>query len=190
MAILPFCELSLKGKAQGELDLARRPGGFADDTEAGAEQSVRRPSEIHNIENVEELRAKLQGSPCGGNAAGNGARIVERLRIGVAGLKAQAVARCSSSNCSAIRCRTSAKRTAPTGWSPTDAATRPSTGTREGVLNLSDPRTDHSNLGLEPALRSYESRSRPSGQYGVDIVQSQHPHRHASLNGRTADMRQ
>jgi len=35
---------------------------------------------------------------------------------------------------------------------------------------------------------SYESRSRYSGQYGVDIVQGQHTHRHASLNGRTADI--
>jgi hypothetical protein len=58
-AIRPFCELSLKGEVHGELDLAGRPGGFADDTEARAEQGVRRQSEIHNIENVEELRAKL-----------------------------------------------------------------------------------------------------------------------------------
>jgi hypothetical protein len=29
------------------------------------------------------------------------------------------------------------------GWNPIDAATQPPTGTRERVLNLSDPRTDH-----------------------------------------------
>jgi len=68
-AIRPFCKLSPKGEAQGELDLAGEPGGFAEDTEAGAEQGVRRQSEIHNIENVEELRAKLQDSPFGAAAA-------------------------------------------------------------------------------------------------------------------------
>jgi len=65
----PFCELSLKGEVQGELDLAGRPGGFVDDTEARAEQGVRRQSEIHNIENVEELRAKLQDRPFGAAVA-------------------------------------------------------------------------------------------------------------------------
>src|SRR5260370_40381307 len=34
-------------------------------------------------------------------------------------------------------------------WNPIDAATQPPTGTRERVLNLSDPRTDHRNLGFE-----------------------------------------
>jgi hypothetical protein len=34
------------------------------------------------------------------------------------------------------------------GWNPTDAATQPPT-TRERVLNVSDPRTDHRNLGFE-----------------------------------------
>ena len=34
------------------------------------------------------------------------------------------------------------------GWNPIDAAKQPSTGARERVLNLSDPRTDHRNLGL------------------------------------------
>src|SRR6202795_2129316 len=34
------------------------------------------------------------------------------------------------------------------GWNPIDAATQPPTGTRERVLNLSDPRTDHRNLGF------------------------------------------
>ena len=34
------------------------------------------------------------------------------------------------------------------GWNPINAATH-ATGTRERVLNLSDPRTDHRNLGFE-----------------------------------------
>jgi len=33
------------------------------------------------------------------------------------------------------------------GWNPIDVATQPPTGTRERGLNLSDPRTDHRNLG-------------------------------------------
>src|SRR5580704_2885668 len=45
-------------------------------------------------------------------------------------------------------------------------------------------------MPIRGSLLRYESRSRSSGQYGVDIVQCQHPHRHASLHGRTADMRQ
>src|ERR1700691_3373683 len=40
------------------------------------------------------------------------------------------------------------------GWNPTDAATQPPTGTREHVLNLSDPRTDHRNLGFEDSSLS------------------------------------
>ena len=35
------------------------------------------------------------------------------------------------------------------GWNLIDAATQPPTGTRKRVLNLSDPRTDHRNLGFE-----------------------------------------
>jgi len=35
------------------------------------------------------------------------------------------------------------------GWNPIDAAMQSPTGTRERVLNLSDPRTDHRNLGFE-----------------------------------------
>jgi hypothetical protein len=37
-------------------------------------------------------------------------------------------------------------------WNPIDAATQPPTGTRERVLNLSDPRTDHRHLGFGPSL--------------------------------------
>src|ERR1700688_1918892 len=40
------------------------------------------------------------------------------------------------------------------GWNPIDAATQPPTGTRERVLNLSDPRTDHRNLGFEDSCLS------------------------------------
>ena len=32
-------------------------------------------------------------------------------------------------------------------WNPSDAATQPPRGTRERVLNFSDPWTDHRNLG-------------------------------------------
>jgi len=42
----------------------------------------------------------------------------------------------------------------------------------------------------EPLLLSYESRSWFSGQDRVDIVQGQHPHGQAGLNGRAADVRQ
>jgi hypothetical protein len=38
------------------------------------------------------------------------------------------------------------------GWNPIDAATQPPTRTRERVLNLSDPWTDHRNLGLRGFL--------------------------------------
>src|SRR6202047_1226315 len=37
---------------------------------------------------------------------------------------------------------------------PIDAATQPPTGTRERVVNLSDPRTDHRNRGLENSCLS------------------------------------
>src|ERR1700688_2177086 len=40
------------------------------------------------------------------------------------------------------------------GWNPIDAATQPPTGTRERVLNLSDPRTNHRNLGFEDSCLS------------------------------------
>jgi hypothetical protein len=40
------------------------------------------------------------------------------------------------------------------GGNPIDAATQPPTGTRERVLNLSDPRTDHRNLGFEDSCIS------------------------------------
>ena len=40
------------------------------------------------------------------------------------------------------------------GWNPINAATQPPTGTRERVLNLSDPRTDHRNLGFEDSCLS------------------------------------
>ena len=39
-------------------------------------------------------------------------------------------------------------------WNPIDAATQPSTGTRERVLNLSDPRTDYRHLGFEDSCLS------------------------------------
>jgi hypothetical protein len=45
------------------------------------------------------------------------------------------------------------------GWNPTDAATQPPTGTRERVLNLSDPRTDHRNLGFADSCLSGASPS-------------------------------
>ena len=40
------------------------------------------------------------------------------------------------------------------GWNPIDAATQPPTGTRERILNLSHPRTDHRNLGFEDSCLS------------------------------------
>jgi MFS family permease len=40
------------------------------------------------------------------------------------------------------------------GWNPIDAATQPPAGTRERVLNLSDPRTDYRNLGFEDSCLS------------------------------------
>ena len=57
------------------------------------------------------------------------------------------------------RCRQSSSQPAQQigariGWNPIDAATQPPTGTRERVLNLSDPRTDHRNLGFEDSCLS------------------------------------
>src|ERR1700722_1891388 len=54
---------------------------------------------------------------------------------------------------------------------PIDAASHPSTGTRERVLHLSDPRTDHRNLGLpNPCLSgeppSFSRRSGPVADVG------------------------
>src|SRR5271154_2481590 len=53
---------------------------------------------------------------------------------------------------------------------PIDAATRPTTGPRERVLNLSDPRTDHRNLGLpNPCISGAPpSFSRRFGQVADD----------------------
>jgi hypothetical protein len=48
------------------------------------------------------------------------------------------------------------------GWNPIDAATQPPTGTRERVLNLSAPRTDHRNLGFEDSCLS-ESTEEAAG---------------------------
>ena len=42
---------------------------------------------------------------------------------------------------------------------PIDAAKQPPTGTRERVLSLSDPRTDHRNLGLEEVGQIGNGRS-------------------------------
>src|SRR3979490_912600 len=53
------------------------------------------------------------------------------------------------------------------GWNPVDAATQPPTGTRERVLNLSDPRTDHRNLGFEDSCLS---GARPSVLHSVGRV--------------------
>src|SRR5437660_6837259 len=44
------------------------------------------------------------------------------------------------------------------GWNPIDAATQLPTGTRERVPNLSDPRTDHRNLGFEDSCLSSAPR--------------------------------
>src|SRR5271156_55967 len=53
---------------------------------------------------------------------------------------------------------------------PIDAATRPTTGTRERFLDLSDPRTDHRNLGLpNPCISGAPpSFSRRFGQVADD----------------------
>src|ERR1700691_3003865 len=66
------------------------------------------------------------------------------------------------------------------GWNPTDAATQPPTGTRERVLNLSDPRTDHLNLGFEDSRLSGAppSFSRRFGQV-VDDGSNRFRFRHA-----------
>ena len=50
----------LKNQFQRKLNLARCAGGLADDSKAAAAHYVGRQSEIHAIENVEELRAELQ----------------------------------------------------------------------------------------------------------------------------------
>src|SRR6266478_4693400 len=68
------------------------------------------------------------------------------------------------------------------GWNPIDAATQPPTGTRERVLNLSDPRTDHCNLGFENSCLSGAppSFSRRFGQVvddGGHRVHSRHARR-------------
>src|SRR5580698_4181956 len=56
------------------------------------------------------------------------------------------------------------------GWNPTDAATQPTTGTRERVLSLSDPRIDHRYLGFEDSCLSgaATSSSRRFGQVTDD----------------------
>src|SRR5277367_4355514 len=53
---------------------------------------------------------------------------------------------------------------------PIDAATQPATGTRERVLNLSDQRSDHRNLGFEDSCLSGAppSFSRRPGQVADD----------------------
>jgi hypothetical protein len=71
----------------------------------------------------------------------------------------------------ANRIRSTAQQvTARGGRNPIDAATQRSTGTRERVVNLSDPRTDHRNLGLPNPCLSGEppSFSRRSGQVADD----------------------
>jgi hypothetical protein len=56
------------------------------------------------------------------------------------------------------------------GRNPIDAATQPPTSTRERVLDLSDPRTDHRNLGIEDSCISGKppSFSRRFGQVADD----------------------
>ena len=43
--------------------MPRRSCGFADRAKPTAEHGIGRQAEIHDIENIEELRAKLQNSP-------------------------------------------------------------------------------------------------------------------------------
>ena len=66
------------------------------------------------------------------------------------------------------------------GWNLIDAATQPPTGTRERLLNLSDPRTDHRNLGFEDSCLpgAPPSFSRRFGQV-VDDGSNRFRSRHA-----------
>ena len=50
--------------------------------------------------------------------------------------------------------RTAQQNGARIGWNVIDAATQPSPGTHKRVLNLSDARADHRNLGFEDSCLS------------------------------------
>jgi len=51
---------SLIEQLEGDLDLARGPGGLADDAEARADHDVGRQSKVNEVKNIEKLGAKLQ----------------------------------------------------------------------------------------------------------------------------------
>src|SRR4029077_8931946 len=54
---------TLKGKPQSELDLSGRTCRLADLSKPASEHRVGRQPEIHDVEDVEELRAKLHHPP-------------------------------------------------------------------------------------------------------------------------------
>ena len=56
---LPTCFPVSVNQLQGELNLARRSGGLADDAKAASAQNVGRQPEIYQVENIEELGAKF-----------------------------------------------------------------------------------------------------------------------------------
>src|ERR1051325_4411561 len=56
---------SLVNDLQRELNLPRGSRGLADDSEAAAAHDIRRQAEIHEVEYIEELRAKFQRAQLG-----------------------------------------------------------------------------------------------------------------------------
>src|SRR5215472_1276064 len=50
---------------QRKLNLPRRPRRFADDSKAAAADDIRRQSEIHDVEQIEELRAEFESAQFG-----------------------------------------------------------------------------------------------------------------------------
>src|SRR3977135_2870044 len=71
---------------QGELDLARRAGGPADDAEAAAADDVGGQTEIDYVEDIEELGAKLQDREFAVSAMAEGGVLDQgRVKIAEAG---------------------------------------------------------------------------------------------------------
>src|ERR1700678_4148866 len=74
-------ETSLVNQLQGELDLPRRTGRAADFAEAGAHESVGRQSHIDDVEQVEDLGAKLQIQPLKAARAPAERRVLDQGKV-------------------------------------------------------------------------------------------------------------
>src|SRR2546428_1217450 len=92
-------KMVLRGKVsvvqfQRKLDLARRPGGLADHTKPAAENNVGGQTEIHFVEDIEELSSKLKDREFAVSAMAEGGVLNQgEIEIAEAGTSKRATAK-------------------------------------------------------------------------------------------------